>query len=151
MTLGLYVTRLDLLSSLQRLKITSTDLERPFVDELTLVERILASSTTPVHIRTIILETSFLIGHYQRPSIFPSDKWLLIDAILASPIFMDLCTVEVTVTDYPYVGFAPWRKEPNCWENDFAALLPTIYCCSQTSLMISNTARGYKVTAIYEM
>ena len=89
--------RLDPLSSLQRLKIISTDRYREisaFVDELTLMKMILTSSTAPVPIHSIILESSFL-EHYQVPS----------DAILASPIFVDLCTVEVAVTDYPYADY----------------------------------------------
>jgi len=146
--------RLDCLNSLQRLKIISADLNRPrseFVDELTLMQMILASPTAPVHIRSIILETSVL-GHskYEGPSILAWEKWLLIDAILASPIFVDLCTVEVTVTDYPYACIEVPRMEPTCWEHDFAALLPTIYCRSRISLMTSNRY-AYKVAAIYEM
>ena len=64
------------------------------MDELTLMKMILTSSTAPVPIHSIILESSFL-EHYQVPS----------DAILASPIFVDLCTVEVAVTDYPYADY----------------------------------------------
>ena len=69
---------------------------------------------------------------------------------------MDLYTVEVVVTDYPYADypysadFVP-RIEPTCWENDFADLLPTISCRSRISLMTSNTIHAHKVTVIYEM
>ena len=68
--------RLDPLSSLQGLKIISTDRYceiSAFVDELTLMEMILTSSTAPVPIHSIILESSFL-EHYQVPSIIESDK-----------------------------------------------------------------------------
>jgi hypothetical protein len=107
---------------------------------------ILASSTSPVHIRSIILETSFLEQCQQTPSILIPDKWLPIDAILASSIFLELHTVEVTVSGYPPAGSEIQQRRI-----DFMDLLPTISSQSWISLMTSTTQGSHRNTAIYEM
>jgi len=102
-------------------------------DELTLMEMILASSASPIHIRSIILEISLgvLLDQWVRVTTFPivlaSDKWLAIDRILASPKFMDLRTVEVGVNGEFSLG-----------KIDFSALLPTISSHPRISLITSH-------------
>jgi len=144
--------RLGPLKSLQRLKITSARADdRPHFDdvlrkELTLMALILASSTSPIHVRSVILETSFLEQCQQSPSILMPDKWLSIDAILASSIFLELHTVEVTVKGYPHPGSEMQQRRI-----DFMDLLPTISSQSWISLMTSTTQGARRHTAIYEM
>jgi hypothetical protein len=76
--------RLDPLESLQRLKSTHFDWWQLWF---------LASSTAPVDIRSIILETSFLqVATFWRDFGKLNNLWIL-------------CTVEDTVNDYPPAGF----------------------------------------------
>ena len=129
---------LSSLKSLQCLKIISTDDERTvhvFRNELTLMAMVLSSSTSPVHIRSIILETSFggqSPWEWHIPSILTLDKWLPIDKILASTLFRDLCMVEVTVNSYHPTSLEERSKIEwldssfDLGEFDFMALLPTI-------------------------
>jgi hypothetical protein len=92
---------------------------------------ILASSTSSVHIRSIILETSFGGFPYwqwpKNPFILTLDKWLPIHEILASALFVGLCTVEGIVNVYPPAGSElEWQTSIDLGEIDFMALLPTI-------------------------
>ena len=120
--------RLGPLKSLQRLKITSTGVgDCSHIDdvlrkELTLMAMILASSTSPVHIRSIILETSFLEQCQKAPSMPIPDKWL------------------------PIPGSEMQHRRIN-----FMALLPTISSQSWISSRISTTQRSHRHTAVYEM
>ena len=137
--------RLDPLKSLRRLKIVSFNdwcSIANFRNELTLMRIILASSTSPVHIRSVILETS-LGSLYPwenvatSPTLVP-DKWLPIDRILASPKFVDLHTVEVRVNRsmHHYVGPSEIPLDPG-GEFDFSGLLPAISSHPRISLITS--------------
>ena len=114
---------------------------------------ILASgSISPVHVRTIILEMSFVERYQPNPSILSTpDKWLAIDAILASPNFVDLHTVEVTLNGYPPASFQMQQTSLDLGEIDFTALLPSISYYSRISLMTLTTLVSRKQTAIYHM
>lgn len=113
---------------------------------------ILASSTSPVHVRTIILETSFVERYQPNPFILRTpDKWLAIDAILASPNFVDLHTVEVTLNGYPPASSEMQQTSLDLGEIDFTALLPTISYYSRISLMTLTTLVSRKETAVYHM
>jgi hypothetical protein len=104
------------------------------------MKMILASCSSPIHIRSIILETSLGFAQQGRGScILTQDKWLPIDAILAGPNFVDLCRVEVTVDS----NFKKKWTLPDL-KDRFTALLPTISCHPGISLIISHPSNEYK-------
>lgn len=129
---------LDSLRFLRHLKIISTIYWRDVRacrGDLTLMRMILASPTSPVHIRSVILEISFDVPRDRGqedtfPSILTSDEWLRIDAILSGPNFVDLLTVEVRVNKV--IGYLTSPSVTLISPNDdgeeinFTALLPTI-------------------------
>ena len=129
---------LDPLRFLRHLKIISTIYWRDVRacrGDLTLMRMILASPTSPVHIRSVILEISFDVPRDRGqedtfPSILTSDEWLRIDAILSGPNFVDLLTVEVRVNKV--IGYLTSPSVTLISPNDdgeeinFTALLPTI-------------------------
>lgn len=153
---------LNPLESLKRLKMISIDNWRcgcaqVFRAELALMAMILASSASPLHIRSIILETSFGVlpdrqawQETETSSILNPDKWLAIDAILASSRFVDLRMVEVTVNGLP-ASFKRGERFPDLGEMDFKALLPTISHHSRMSLTTSATLDSRQQTAVYEL
>lgn len=100
------------------------------------MENILASSTSPLHIRSVILEISFgvRLDQYRwkdvtTSSILALDKWLSIDRILASPKFVELHTVEIRVNG-EFTVMSPWFSGTEIslglGEIDFSTLLPTL-------------------------
>jgi hypothetical protein len=110
------------------------------------MKMILASSASPIHVRSVILETSFgsLLSRGGWPdlttsSILSPAKWLPIDKILASSKFVDLRTIEVKVNGelrvYDY--YSRSRKLFSYKEIDFTALLPTISSHPRISLITS--------------
>jgi hypothetical protein len=144
---------LDPLRFLRRLKIVSSIYwrdARAFRSDLALMRMVLASSTSPVHIRSVILETSFSVPQGQgqedmSSSILTSHEWLPIDAILSGPNFVNLLTVEVRVTKVKGYLTSPSKTRtctsPNHMgeEIDFTALLPTISSHPRVLLMTSTT------------
>ena len=113
---------------------------------------ILASFTSPVHIHSVILETSFGVppdqGQEDTSSILTSHEWLPIDAILSGPNFVNLLTVEVRVIKVRGYLTSP-SKTWTCTspihmgeEIDFTALLPTISSHPQILLITSTTLAG---------
>ena len=149
---------LNPLKSLKRLKIVSIHNWRcahVFRGELALMAIMLASSASPIHIRSIILETSFgrlpdRQAWLETPSFLNPDKWLIIDVILVSPRFVDLRMVEVTVNGSP-ASFKLGEGFPDLGEINFKDLLPTISHHSRMSLMTSATLGSRQQTAVYEL
>ena len=142
---------LDPLRFLRRLKIISSIYwrdARAFRGDLTLMRMILASFTSPVHIQSVILETSFGVPRDQgqedtSSSILTSHEWLPIDAILSGSNFVSLLTVEVRVVKVKGYLTSPSKTwiSPNHMDEeiDFTALLPTISSHPRILLVTSTT------------
>lgn len=112
------------------------------------MKMILASSASPIHVRSVILETHFgdFLARYlwtdvTANSILSPDIWSPIDRILTSPKFVDLHTVEVRLNGELRVYDYYFRDKIlfALGEVDFTALLPTISSHPMISLIASTS------------